>query len=74
VLCNQPKHATPWSVRVAAETSGISNTVARYLALFGLLPHRNRSFKLFTAPFFVEKSEKWWGFALIHPTRRWCCA
>jgi len=37
-----------WSVRSAATASGISKSaVARYFALFGLQPHRSRSFKLF---------------------------
>jgi putative transposase len=31
------------------------STVARYFALFGLQPHRSKSFKLSTDPFFVEK-------------------
>jgi putative transposase len=29
--------------------------VQRYLALFGVQPHRSKSFKLSTDPFFVEK-------------------
>jgi putative transposase len=32
-----------------------AETVARYFALFGLQPHRSKSFKLSTDPFFVEK-------------------
>jgi transposase len=56
VAGRKPEHATHWSVRSAAEASGISkSTVARYFALFGLQPHRSRSFKLSTDPFFVEK-------------------
>ena len=31
------------------------STVGRYFALFGLQPHRSKSFKLSTDPFFVEK-------------------
>jgi transposase len=56
VLQHKPAHATQWSVRSAAQVSGISkSTVGRYFALFGLQPHRSKSFKLSTDPFFVEK-------------------
>src|SRR5690349_7882021 len=56
VLHSKPKNATHWSVRSAAQVSGISkSTVGRYFALFGLQPHRSKSFKLSTDPFFVEK-------------------
>lgn len=56
VLRSRPPHATHWSVRSAAKDTGISkSTVARYFALFGLQPHRRKSFKLSTDPFFVEK-------------------
>src|SRR5271155_3013599 len=56
VLQSRPPNATHWSVRSAAAASGISkSTVARYFALFGVQPHRSKSFKLSTDPFFVEK-------------------
>jgi putative transposase len=43
-------------VRLVAEETGISkSTVGRYFKLFGLQPHRSKSFKLSTDPFFVEK-------------------
>src|SRR5215813_1854347 len=52
----KPEPATQWSVRSAAQASGISkSTVGRYFALFGLQPHRAKSFKLSIDPFFVEK-------------------
>src|SRR5262250_795978 len=52
----KPEHATHWSVRSAAQASGISkSTVGRHFALFGLQPHRTWSFKLSIDPFFVEK-------------------
>ena len=52
----KPEHATHWSVRLAAQASGISkSTVGRYFALFGLQPHRSKNFKLSTDPFFVDK-------------------
>jgi hypothetical protein len=56
VLHSKPKGATHWSVRLVAEETGISkSTVGRYFKLFGLQPHRSKSFKLSTDPFFVEK-------------------
>ncbi len=56
VLRTQPRDVTHWSVRGVAEKTGISkSTVQRYFALFGVQPHRTRSFKLSTDPFFVEK-------------------
>ena len=52
----RPKGKTHWSRRGLAETTGLSTTtVHRYLTLFGLQPHRTRSFKLSTDPFFIEK-------------------
>jgi transposase len=56
VLHRRPANATHWSVRSVAAHTGISkSTVARYFALFGLQPHRTKSFKLSTDPFLVEK-------------------
>ena len=56
VLHSRPPNATHWSVRSVATETGISkSTVARYFALFGVQPHRSRSFKLSTDSFFVEK-------------------
>jgi putative transposase len=55
-LRSRPKSATQWSVRALAAETGVSkSTVARYFALFGVQPHRSKSFKLSTDPFFVEK-------------------
>lgn len=52
----RPRHATHWSVRGVAQETGIpKSTVQRYLSVFGVQPHRQRSFKLSTDPFFVEK-------------------
>ena len=48
--------STHWTVRQAAQASGISkSTVHRLFQVFGLQPHRSRSFKLSTDPFFIEK-------------------
>ena len=56
VLRQRPKHATHWSVRSVAAQTGVSKSmVQRYFALFGLQPHRSKSFKLSNDAFFVEK-------------------
>lgn len=56
VLQSRPKHATHWSVRsVAKETRVSKSTVHRFFRLFGLQPHRSKSFKLSNDPFFVDK-------------------
>src|SRR6185503_5599222 len=55
-LQSRPQGKTHWSRRGLAEATGLSkSTVHRYLRLFGLQPHRTRSFKLSTDPFFIEK-------------------
>jgi transposase len=55
-LRSRPKGKTHWSGRgLAAETGLSKTTVHRYLSLFGVQPHRSRSFKLSTDPFFIEK-------------------
>ena len=55
-LKSRPKGKTHWSRRSLAEATGLSTTtVHRYLTLFGVQPHRTRSFKLSTDPFFIEK-------------------
>ena len=48
--------ATHRTVRDFAEETGISkSTVQRYLKLFGVQPHRSKSFKLSTDLFLIEK-------------------
>jgi putative transposase len=70
VLRNKPQNATHWSVRsVAAETGITKSTVARYFTLFGLQPHRSKSFKLSTDPFFVEKVRDVVGLYLNPPDK-----
>ena len=55
-LSRKPASGTHWTVRQAAQASGISkSTVHRLFQVFGLQPHRSRSFKLSTDPFFIEK-------------------
>lgn len=56
VLHSRPKGRSHWTVRAVAEETGVSKSqVQRYFALFGLQPHRQKSFKLSTDPFFVDK-------------------
>lgn len=55
-LSRKPAAGTHWSVRQAAHASGISkSTVHRLFQTFAVQPHRTRSFKLSTDPFFIEK-------------------
>ena len=55
-LQSQPRGATHWTTRSMAEHSGVSkSTVQRWFDLFGVQPHRQRTFKLSTDPFFIEK-------------------
>ena len=55
-LQSRPAHRTQWSVRAMEEHTGVSkSTVQRWFHLFGVQPHRQRTFKLSTVPFFFEK-------------------
>lgn len=55
-LSRKPAGATHWSIRQAAQASGISkSTVHRLFQTFALQPHRSRNFKISTDPFFIEK-------------------
>ena len=55
-LSREPKAGTHWTVREAAQESGISkSTVHRLFQAFAVQPHRTRTFKLSTDPFFIEK-------------------
>lgn len=70
VLQTRPKDATHWTVRGVATKTGISkSTVQRYLALFGVQPHRTKSFKLSPDPFFVEKVRDIVGLYLNPPDK-----
>src|SRR5260370_21696115 len=54
-LKQKPPGATHWSVRLAAEEDGLSNsTVHRVFQLFSLQPHRSKNLKLSTDPFVVD--------------------
>jgi len=55
-LKQKPSTSTHWSVRGLEHKTGMSkSSVQRYLALFGVQPHRSRTFKLSNDPFFIEK-------------------
>jgi putative transposase len=70
VLQSRPAVGTHWTVRGAAEASGISKSaVQRYFRLFGIQPHRTRSFKLSTDPLFVEKVRDIVGLYLNPPDK-----
>jgi putative transposase len=69
-LASRPKASTHWSVRAMATETGLSkSTVHRFFQLFGLQPHRTRSFKLSTDPFFVEKLRDVVGLYLDPPDK-----
>ena len=69
-LARKPKAATHWSVRAIAKETGIAkSTVHRLFQLFGLQPHRTRSFKLSTDPFFIEKVRDIVGLYLNPPDK-----
>src|SRR5947209_548402 len=70
VLHSKPEVVTHWTVRSAAAKTGISkSSVGRYFALFGIQPHRAKSFKLSTDPFFVEKVRDIVGLYLNPPDK-----
>ena len=55
-LSEKPANAAQWTVRSAARENGLSkSTVHRVFQAFAIQPHRTRTFKLSTDPFFVEK-------------------
>jgi transposase len=69
-LAERPRQATHWSVRQMAAETGISkSSVHRYFALFGVQPHRSKSFKLSSDPFFVEKVRDIVGLYLNPPAK-----
>jgi transposase len=70
VLQQRPKNATHWSIRRVAEETGVSkSSVHRFFNLFGLQPHRTKSFKLSNDPFFVEKVRDIVGLYLNPPDK-----
>ena len=62
--------STQWSARSLAAATGISKTtVHRWLQTFSVQPHRQKSFKLSTDPFFVEKVRDIVGLYLNPPDK-----
>jgi transposase len=65
-----PKGATHWSTRSMAKETGLSQSaVSRIWRAFALQPHRSKTFKLSTDPFFVEKVRDIVGLYLNPPER-----
>ena len=61
--------STQWSCRAMADATGLSkSTVQRAWSAFGIQPHRQKNFKLSTAPFFVGKVHDIVGLYLRHGT------
>ncbi len=69
-LRTTPPAGTHWSCRTMAEATGIPKSmVHRVWQAFGLQPHRQRTFKLSTDPFFVEKVRDIVGLYLNPPDK-----
>ncbi len=67
-LETKPVNGTHWTVRTMANATHVSHmTVQRIWHAFGFQPHRERSFKLSTDPFFVEKLRDIVGLYLSPP-------
>lgn len=69
-LSERPQGATHWTVRSMEQETGIpKSTIHRYFQLFGLQPHRSKSFKLSTDPYFSEKVKEIVGLYLNPPDK-----
>ena len=69
-LQSRPAQRTQWSVRAMEEHTGVSkSTVQRWFELFGVQPHRQRTFRLSNDPFFVEKVRDIVGLYLDPPDK-----
>src|SRR5712672_2847810 len=69
-LETKPNDGTHWAVRPMAQSMRISkSTVHRIWNAFGLQPHRQKSFKLSTDQFFVEKVRDIVGLYLSPPRK-----
>jgi putative transposase len=70
VLKSTPEAGTHWTIRSAAAASGLSkSTVGRMFQLFGVQPHRSKTFKLSTDPLFVDKVKDIVGLYLNPPDK-----
>ena len=69
-LDTKPRDGTHWTIRSIAKETHLSRpTVHRIWNAFGLQPHRQRSFKLSSDPFFVEKVRDIFGLYLNPPDK-----
>ena len=69
-LRTKPAARTQWSCRMMEDATGIpKSTIQRVWQAFGLQPHRQRTFKLSTDPFFVEKVRDIVGLYLNPPDK-----
>ena len=69
-LRTKPPAQTQWSCRTMAAATGIpKSTIQRLWQALGLQPHRQRTFKLSTDPFFVEKVRDIVGLYLHPPDK-----
>jgi putative transposase len=67
-LKEKPKGQAHWSTRSAAQATGISKShVQRLFSLFGLQPHRSKTFSLSTDAHFVDKVHDIVGLYLSPP-------
>lgn len=69
-LLRKPAASSHWTVRGLADETGVAkSSVQRYLKMFGVQPHRSKSFKLSNDPFFIEKVRDIVGLYLNPPER-----
>ncbi len=69
-LQSLPAHRAHWSVRTIAAQTGVSkSTVQRWFDLFGVQPHRQRTFQLSNGPCLVEKVRDIVGLYLSPPDK-----
>jgi transposase len=69
-LESKPDNATHWSTRSMAKAVGLSQTaIVRIWHAFGLQPHRSETFKLSSAPLFIDKVRDVVGLYLDPPER-----
>jgi putative transposase len=70
MLRTKPSAGTQWSCRTMEEATGIpKSTMHRVRQVFGLQPHRQRTFKQSTDPCFVEKPRDIVGLYLNPPDK-----
>jgi transposase len=69
-LESKPKHATHWSTRSMALSTGLNQTaISRIWRAFALQPHRSETFKLSSDPQFIDKVRDIVGLYLNPPDR-----